>query len=84
MLQTFLPWQVNVFQPGAASVLWNTSPGEQMNGGSLPLETRGFLRERLLVAATRLSGAAICVFVTRDGAADVCADRTTGITSTSA
>jgi hypothetical protein len=83
MLQTFLPRQVKVFQPGAASVLWNTSPGEQVNGGSLPLETRGFLRARFPVAATRFNGRAICAFVTRDGAANVCADCTTGIASTS-
>jgi hypothetical protein len=83
MLQTFLPRQVKVFQPGAASVLWNTSPGEQVNGGCLPLETRGFLRARCPVAAARFNGAAIRPLVTRDRAADVCADRTTGIASTS-
>jgi hypothetical protein len=82
MLQTFLPRQVKVFQPGVASVLWNTSPGEQVNGGCLPLETRGFLRARCPVAAARFNGAAIGPLVTRDGAADVCADRT-GIASTS-
>jgi len=83
MLQTFLPRQVKVFHPGAASVLWNTSRGEHVNGGCLPLETRGFLRARCPVAATRFNGPAICPLVTRDGAADVCADRTTGIARTS-
>ena len=58
MLETFLPGQVKVFQLDTASVLWNTSPGEQVNGGSLPLETRGFLRAECPVAATPVPGSA--------------------------
>ena len=56
MLQTFLPRQVNVSQPGAASVLRKTSPAAQVNGSLVPLCTSGFVRERCPVTFAGLSG----------------------------
>src|SRR6516162_4392378 len=52
-LQTFLPLQEKVSQPGAASVLWNKSPTEQVRGSSVPLLAAGFIRVRCPVSRFR-------------------------------
>src|SRR5438309_1670515 len=61
-LQTFLPRQEKVSQPGGASVLWKTSPVEQVNGSDAPLCTTDLRRARCsaTVAGSGLIGSLGC------------------------
>ena len=81
-LQTFRLVHLNVFQPDDPSILWNKSPREQVDGGSLPLKTRGFLRPRYPFAAGCFRIAAVCPFQARGRTIGFSTDLDTGIAST--